>query len=558
VTALSLIGRGTFATVYVGYEQSFDRRVAVKVLDVRHLDAAAARTFERECAAMRRMTAHPYAVAVYRAALLESGQPVLVTEYCAGGSSEHRLRRSGPLPAAEVADIGAKIADALRRAHRLGIIHRDVTPANILLRDDGQPALADFRLSVRTDAGAGTGPDAPSPAHAAPETLARGDYTQASDTYSLGSTLYTLLAGHPPLPWSDGEPPVPDRDRADLPPELSSLITAMLAVRPQDRPSDDEVVGRLQGLATGVPTVAAPLPALAPSADRPPVPATDPWAGPFEDTRMRSGNGDLRTGPPPAVRPIAGTGRGRRVAVVSAATVLVLAAAGGVAFAAGLFPRHDHPVPAAAPTGTATTVGPAPTSAAPDPTTVPTTVAPTTPVDTVVPPPTAPPPTSDAPISTATPISTVAPVVPVPPGYRLLSGVRGIQVAVPDGWTVREGFPIASNTQVSDPVDGDRLVRFGGDPPEGVNVGEKVATLARTASSRDGYRELQRRPVAFGGGTAWDWEFSYLKDGVRMHAYGRYWRVDSVDYVVYAAAPEPAWPGLVPVLQVMVDTATPR
>lgn len=563
VSSLSQVGRGGFATVYAGYEQSFDRRVAVKVLHVGNLDPAAVRRFERECAAMGRMTGHPHVVTVYRSVVLDSGQPALVTEYCASGSLAQRLARSGPLPVDEVAVIGARIADALRAAHRLGIIHRDVTPANVLRRESGEPALADFGLSVRADLEASRGLDALSPQHAAPETLASGDYTQASDTYGLGSTLYTLLAGHPPFPRIDGEPVLahiqrvvkggaPSVTRGDVPAELSALLAAMLAPRPQDRPSDDDVVGRFEAL-TGVhtyspppqPPIWAPLPEPALAA------TTDPWSSRSGDTRAVDAPGDdlqtrLRSGATP---PAAGFRRGHRIAVVTAATVAVIALAGGVAFAAGLLPRHGGaPGPRPSPTPLVTTTPPAPTPTTPSSTPASATTAPTTPAPTT----TAPPATSDAPVSTATPVA------PVPPGYRLLTGAGRIRVAVPVDWTVRAHYPIATNTQVSDPLDPGRLVRFGGDPLEGADLADKVATLARKAATRDGYQELQRRPVAFGGGTAWDWEFTYVKDGTAMHAYGRYWRVGATDYVVYAAAPEPSWAGVVPVLQVMVDTATPR
>src|SRR6266581_1791532 len=117
---LTRIGRGGFSVVYRAHQEAFDRPVALKVLRM-DSDDEVQRRFLREVKLTGRLTG-----------LYE------------GGSLRDRLRESGPLPPAEVASIGAKIADALHAAHGLGIVHRDVKPGNILISRFGEPALADF------------------------------------------------------------------------------------------------------------------------------------------------------------------------------------------------------------------------------------------------------------------------------------------------------------------------------------------------------------------------------------------------------------------------------
>lgn len=262
VTRLTPMAHRGSSSVYRGYQERFDRWVAVKVITMEpgnQLGPDARRRFERECAVTGRMSSHPNVVGIFDCGILDDGQPYLVTEFCEGGSLADRLARTGPLPAADVADIAWKIAAALRDTHREGIIHRDVKPANILLRATGEPALADFGLSVRSSSDASRGLDAFSPAFAPPEVLAHGEQSAAGDVYSLGATLYTVLTGRPPVPTVAGEAPlaylrrvveepIAPIDRAGVDPRLAETVHAMLARRPQDRPTAADVVTRMQAV----------------------------------------------------------------------------------------------------------------------------------------------------------------------------------------------------------------------------------------------------------------------------------------------------------------------
>src|SRR5271156_6311569 len=189
------IGRGGFGIVYRCRQVALERTVAVKVLTA-ELDENRER-FLREQRAMGRLTGHPNIVGVLQVGETQSGCAYLVMQYHRLGSLEARIRRLGPLGVDEVLRLGVKMAGALEAAHGLGIVHRDVKPANILLTDYGELALSDFGIAhisdgFKTAAGTFTG----SPAFTAPEILSGDPPSEASDVYGLGATLFCALTGH--------------------------------------------------------------------------------------------------------------------------------------------------------------------------------------------------------------------------------------------------------------------------------------------------------------------------------------------------------------------------
>ncbi len=203
------IGRGGYATVYRAHQISVNRKVAVKVDDRRLTDDRDRRRFEREITAAGRVSAHPHMVTLYDGGTTADGRPYLVMELCPGGSYSARMKVSGPVPLAEVLDLGFGIADALVAAHEEGILHRDIKPGNILITRYGTPALGDFGLAAL-----GGSADQPSvtlesltPSYAPPEAFELRPPTAAGDIYSLGATLYALLQGRPPRSDSTGTPP---------------------------------------------------------------------------------------------------------------------------------------------------------------------------------------------------------------------------------------------------------------------------------------------------------------------------------------------------------------
>ena len=199
VTDLVEIGRGGFGVVYRGTEVEFGRDVAVKVL-LPTLDERSRKRFARERRAMGAVSNHPNIVTVYRGGVTETEQPYLIMEYVAGGSLSDRLANHGPVDWRAAALIGATLADALAEAHRAGILHRDVKPANIFQTPAGEPKLGDFGIARLDDGNdTRTGSITASIAHAAPEIIdgQRGD--ERSDIYSLASTVYALTTGWAPF-----------------------------------------------------------------------------------------------------------------------------------------------------------------------------------------------------------------------------------------------------------------------------------------------------------------------------------------------------------------------
>jgi eukaryotic-like serine/threonine-protein kinase len=212
---IQVLGSGGFSDVLL-YQQKLPRRkVAVKVLHVETLDRQTRRQFVAEANLMAQLSSHPAIATIYAADISEAGAPYLVMEYCSGGSLGASYRVT-PMSPAEVLTIGVRLSSALEAAHRLGIIHRDVKPANILITDYGTPVLTDFGISVGDDGiaeatmfqgddltktsttnGTTHGMSVP---WAPPEAFLDEPISdERSDIFSAGATLYSLLEGHTPF-----------------------------------------------------------------------------------------------------------------------------------------------------------------------------------------------------------------------------------------------------------------------------------------------------------------------------------------------------------------------
>ncbi len=240
------VGRGGFSVVRRAYQEGLDRQVAVKILNVDYIDSKARKRFEREVRTTAKLTGHPNVVTVLDAGVTRSHRPFIVMDFFERGSLQNQLDSTGPLSAAEVTRIGVKICGALEAAHDLGIVHRDIKPQNVLMSRFSEPALADFGVAHLLSGAARTsGTEALTPHHAAPEILDSAGAGPAADIYSLGSTLYQLLAGVPAFRQdSDGiaalllrilNDPPPPLARADVPPHLADAIARAMAKRAADR-----------------------------------------------------------------------------------------------------------------------------------------------------------------------------------------------------------------------------------------------------------------------------------------------------------------------------------
>lgn len=315
---LHRIGHGGFSVVYRAHQDGLDRVVALKVLQVEFVDAQIKRRFLREVQLTGRLSGHPNVVTVFDSGLTGAGRPYIAMDLYERGSLRDRLLASGPLPLAEVLRVGVKIAGALDAAHREGIVHRDVKPQNILVSRYDEPALADFgtaRLVAEIDASART--EALTPFHAAPEVLEGQPPTPASDVYSLGSTLYQLLAGRAAFQ-RDGDfgiAPLLLRIVSEEPPPLRNVPEAAEAVIRRAMHRDHqarygtaaEMLSALQGLqhGLGLPVTEVPggsPPGGTPGSGRTPGPATPP-----EDMAV-PGGAALEPGPLPGIPLITATG----------------------------------------------------------------------------------------------------------------------------------------------------------------------------------------------------------------------------------------------------------
>lgn len=192
------LGSGGFADVFL-YQQDMPRRqVAVKVLPVGERDPDLLRMFNAEADVLAHLSAHPAIVTVYQAGISADGRPYIVMEYCPGSVGQrYRIER---MPVDDAMAIAVRLAGAVESAHRAGLIHRDIKPSNILITTFGSAVLADFGISSSLLGAADAEVLAMSIPWSAPEVISeQTGGTVASEVWSLGATVYSLLAGHSPF-----------------------------------------------------------------------------------------------------------------------------------------------------------------------------------------------------------------------------------------------------------------------------------------------------------------------------------------------------------------------
>ncbi|HEY7833529.1 MAG TPA: serine/threonine-protein kinase [Ktedonobacterales bacterium] len=278
-----LLGHGGMSHVYQAQDVRLGRDVALKVLDERLARQPGFRErFLRE-ARVAAVLDHTHIVPLFDVG--EHPVLYLVMPFVAGGSIQHMLPRV-PLAASEVANYGCQVADALGYAHRMGVIHRDVKPANILIHADGRAMLSDFGLAKIWD-GAPRAPrrrpDAGTPEYMAPEQV-RGQSDTRTDLYALGVVLYLLLTGRLPFTGATGEavmaaqvgqrPISPRSLNMQLSPAMEAVVLRALAKQPEERfqTAADLSAALLAALVIGE----ARGPAALPAPMRRPVPRTLP------------------------------------------------------------------------------------------------------------------------------------------------------------------------------------------------------------------------------------------------------------------------------------------
>ncbi len=389
-----MLGTGGIAEVWLAEDQRLKRWVAVKVLrdQFSAADTELIAAFDREATVIARLQ-HQNIVGVYDAGSYE-GRQYIVMEYVHGYSLRQLLETQGRMTEVEAIRYGTQVAGALSYAHSQGVVHCDIKPENILINEGGIAKIADFGVAetlTRTMAPGQAKDLLGTIAYLAPEIIEGSNPSPSSDVYSLGLTVFELVAGRPPFSGASAGASIGQRLATPAPPlrtfargasaELEAVLARALALSPHDRYPNAAAFGSALQRIPLHPT--GPIAPVAAPPGRPPqIPRRQPTA------RVR------RNPPPPSSGPSAS-------AILLAVAVVCGALGLGIAAAIFLANRNDN-------SGGATPT-PTPTE---EVTQAPATVPPTQE-------PTKPPSPSPSPSATPTPTRTpsaVATATNTPPG----------------------------------------------------------------------------------------------------------------------------------------------
>ncbi|MFF7986848.1 protein kinase [Streptomyces sp. NPDC007901] len=260
------LGRGGMGVVWRAVDEVLGREVAVKELRA-YTDSAGPELaglrlrMQREARAAARVR-HPGVIVVHDIAQVE-GRPLIVMELVDGPSLDDLLRERGTLGPHEAARIGVEVMDALAAAHRVGVLHRDVKPGNILLDRSGRVVLTDFGIATIDDPGdgsathlTGSGELVGSLDYLAPERAKGADPGPASDIWALGAALYAAVEGASPFRRTSTfstltaivDEPLPEPRHAG---RLAPVLRRLMDKRPEARPDAEEACDLLRAAARG-------------------------------------------------------------------------------------------------------------------------------------------------------------------------------------------------------------------------------------------------------------------------------------------------------------------
>ena len=528
------LGRGGMGVVWAGHDEALGRQVAIKEVSF-PLDLPAEdreklrRRTLREARAAARISS-PAAVAVYDV-VEEDGRPWIVMERLAARSLADVLRDEGPLPGRRVAEVGLDVLDALAAAASVGVLHRDVKPANVMLRSTGRAVLADFGIAtVEDDATVTTtGLLLGSPAYMSPE-RARGEpSTLASDLWSLGATLYAALDGRSPFERSGSLPTLNAVLHDPAPPlvhegELGAVIDALLAKDPAERPTLRAVRMALQRFGAmpnqSSSPAASPVPVSADSPDGTGQTAIESWlATPDERTSTTRFSEDRQV----------------LVGLLIVATLFAVSLIGlGVLLDGWRSPETDA---TRAESGRGGSEAPAAVES-PQPT-----------ADAAVnQPPAGGPLIGDRPSPTIQPSEPAgtsgdnaagSAAAPLPDGLQLHTDPTGFTVAVPTGWTRSvEG----SRTYFKEPGSGRFLLVDQTTEPMDDPLTDWQANEPSVADRLSGYERISLDRVEYRGWNTADWEFTWDGRNGQIRVLNRNVRVsDACAYALYWSIPESQW-----------------
>ena len=270
------VGRGGMGVVYRATDTETHRIVALKVVAAELTTSEELRRrFDREAEVLAQLRS-PHVIASYGHGT-HDGRPYIATQFAAGGDLGALIHQRGPMPARLALRVCAQVADALDEAHRLGVVHHDVKPTNVLLRDadeiDLHAYLCDFGIAHGADDKHAERLVAGTWSYLAPECGGGEPGTPASDVYSLGCLLWATLSGSPPFRGTDEEialahreGPIPQLERDDeFASRVNQILRRTMAKNPADRYHD---LDRLRAdLTDAAATSSSPLSPPAPVED---------------------------------------------------------------------------------------------------------------------------------------------------------------------------------------------------------------------------------------------------------------------------------------------------
>ena len=251
------LGAGGMAAVFLAHDIALDRKVAIKVMHPAMVfgDGMVER-FKREARTSASLS-HPNIIPVYAVREAE-GLVFFVMKLIQGTPLESVMHELGQLPLPMIEAILGQVGSALAYAHRRGVVHRDVKPANILIDEDGWAVVTDFGIAkvAESEGLTITGMAVGTPTYMSPEQALGGEITGATDQYALGVVAYEMLGGKPPFSGSNPmslmyahchEPPPPLGElRPDCPDQLRAVVERMLEKQAADRwPSMDDMLSAM-------------------------------------------------------------------------------------------------------------------------------------------------------------------------------------------------------------------------------------------------------------------------------------------------------------------------
>jgi serine/threonine protein kinase len=241
---LETLGTGAHSRVVRGYDPLIDRAVAIKLFSPQLAQGEGRSRFLREARVVGGLS-HPFVIALHDMGIEESSlTPYLVMELVEGQSLE-KLLQKGSVPFPTACAWGAQVAVALSVAHRAGIIHGDVKPANILITPESRPILTDFGMARLTSHDNGDTALIGTPAYWCPEQIMGRPQDARSDLFSLGVVLYEMLTGISPFAGDtlqsvcnhvlSSTPLPPSHANASIPTAVNDILAACLTKDPQQR-----------------------------------------------------------------------------------------------------------------------------------------------------------------------------------------------------------------------------------------------------------------------------------------------------------------------------------